>query len=94
MNEELERTTKKVVLLYVLSRHFPGGHDEDHKNLSRGSRSLDRGSNGAHPEYKFIALLLDQPVRAIIFVTAAESLSFNTSESIYKAVSHLGTEII
>jgi hypothetical protein len=54
MNYELEKIWKESVIVYikVLSRHLPGGIEENYKNLSKDSRSVDRDLNKGLPKYE------------------------------------------
>jgi hypothetical protein len=46
----------------ALSRHLPGGTEENNENLSQDSRYFGRDSSQTPPEYKSKALPLDEPV--------------------------------
>jgi hypothetical protein len=54
VNDQLERMWKKAVVAYfkVLSRHSPGGTEENHEILSQDSRCPVRYLNTGLPEYE------------------------------------------
>jgi hypothetical protein len=47
----------------ILSRHLPGGTEENHENISQNMRCHGRDSNWVPPECKFRVLSLCHPVR-------------------------------
>jgi hypothetical protein len=54
MNYKSGKTQKKAVLAWfkVLSRHLPGGTQENHERLSQDSRSPVQDFNSGPPDYK------------------------------------------
>jgi hypothetical protein len=54
VNKELERIWNEAIVAYfkVLSRHLPGGTEENHGNLSQDSRSPGRDLNSEPSEYE------------------------------------------
>jgi hypothetical protein len=64
MINELERIWKETLVAYsgYSTEILPNGLRKTKKTLSQGSQSPGRDSKSALPEYKSIALPLDQPV--------------------------------
>jgi hypothetical protein len=78
-----------VAQFKVLCRHFPGGTEENHKNLSQDRRSRGRDLNSGPPEYE-AGVLNTWPRRSVSETRNARVLMGNCHVFIYLSLFNCG----